>query len=461
MLEYVQVGIDTFGEGFEVFNRNTAKQFINFEYQAGNLIITKDDNSQIVVGIPLDGSNRILTEVGTITLGVSPGFNTTITPLTYQYNSNIYNITGTTSFDLTANNTSLNRIDILYVNATTNTIQRRSGTASLTPVMPRLYSNEILVGAIYRTPFNASAEIIYSCFQSQQDQIMINKGKSVSKLDDLNDVAITNPSDNQVLVFDSVNNVWINETLNINATFDYVRAGTTNTKVGGYEAGQIPNFSDLRLLIDEMLYDYIEPVTGINTPTLLFEAGYATDVLINYNIVLNSATLSTRLLYHNNVLTIIPPSNNGSYNYTNLTYQNALTATDKYTHSFTYATEFDDSDPQTASIEINFVGLSYYGSLSVGSVIPSNIQNLTYDLKLKGNNNDLIFNPNSNRIVYAYPDSFGNLIDIIDQNGFSVLNVFTYQTMNFILPDASTMAYKVYVLNANTTQSNYKLSFIF
>lgn len=460
MLEYVQVGVDTFGEGFEVFNRNTAKQFINFEYLNGNLIITKDDLSQIVVSIPLDGSNRILTEVGTITIGTSPSFATTVTPLSYQYNSNVYTITNTTAIgSLTSNNTSLNRIDILYVNTTTNTIQRRSGVAALKPVMPNLNSNEILVGAIYRTPFNASAELIYSCFQSQQDQILINSGKSIVNLDDLTDVAITNPVDNQVLTWDSVNNVWKNETLTVNATIDYIKSFPTNTTVGGLEAGTTLNETDFRGVLDKMLFAYIEPVTGINTSTLLFEAGYATDVLINYNIVLNSATLSTRILYHNNVLTLSTTANNGSYNYTNLTYQNALISGESYQHTFSYQTEFDDSDPQSANLTVKFVIPVYYGSLSVINAV--NIQGLTYDLKLKSDSNNLIFNPNQNKMIFSYMDSWGNLTDIIDQNGFSVLNRFSYSTMNFTLNDLSVVQMKVYQMIDVTEQTNYALNFKF
>lgn len=100
----------------------------------------------------------------------------------------------------------------------------------------------------------------------------------------------------------------------------------------------------------------------------------------------------------------------------------------------------------------------YYG---VGPSNPtvSLITSLTKVLSGSRVNGQLVFNPNNQRFFYAYPQSWGQLISIYDQNGFNILGGFELSTFVLTYPDGQTETYNLYTGNANTTVTNFKLSF--
>lgn len=453
--------LDTFGQGFTKFNENTNESFVSFMYLNGQLICTRFDGSTININLPLDQSNKILTEVGTVTIGSVTTIH--ITPLSYQYNSNIFNITGTSSVTFAQNgNINFDRIDIIFVNTDTNVIERRIGTPALIPSMPVLQDYEILVAAIYRTKNYGSIEIIYSCFDSQMNEINIEKGKIINKLSDLKDVNISSLSDNQVLTYDSALNVWKNETPS-NGIIDYVRSNPVTVTVGGFESGETPNFTDIREALDKILYKIYDPVINLSSLDPFYEAGEFVNIEVFYNIstTLSSATPSNRDLFWNSDLVLEPTNNSGSYIANGATYQNAISHGVYDTHQFQFEVDYFNFATQYFTLDVNFIAPTFFGSLINSNVNPTNILTLTKNIFQRTDERELIFNPDFNRIVYAYPSSFGDLTDIKDINNFSVLNMFDLTVLNIVMIDLSSKPYNVYTLKSDTTQIDYKLKFIF
>ena len=67
-------------------------------------------------------------------------------------------------------------------------------------------------------------------------------------------------------------------------------------------------------------------------------------------------------------------------------------------------------------------------------------------------------------IYFAYPASYGDLTDILDQNGFSVLPSFTKNTKSIIssgLTHDYTVSYNIYKLNSPTSPAGWSYQFIY
>lgn len=141
---------------------------------------------------------------------------------------------------------------------------------------------------------------------------------------------------------------------------------------------------------------------------------------------------------------------------------NSISFTDGgQTNSVTYTNEVDTSNfsPVTASTTINFYAPVWYGVGAVG-LTSTQIQGLTKIIQGTKVSANLVFNPVLQRYYYAYPSALGTLTSIIDQNGFNITGAFNLTTANFLLADSVTVVnYNIYTSNANTTQTNFTISF--
>jgi len=466
MLETVLVGTDTFNEGFTKFNNNSLEQFVNFQLINGSLICTRFDNSFISISLPLDASNKILTEVGNvaITNTIGGGVSTyAITPFVYQYNNLIYNVGSTPATNFNLNNIALDRIDIVFINATLNLVQKRSGVGSVSPIMPSLNADEILICAVYRPAFNQKTEILYSCFDSQMTQIFIDKGKTINNLSDLKDVNIITPLGDQVLSYDNINNIWINKTIQVGGNVDYIRSNPTNITVGGYDAGTLPNEADIRTTIDKILYKDYDPTINLNNlDPDYYEFGSFIPIhefSFNINKTNSSATVSNRLVFHNSIEIANPSNNSDVLQITDLDWQGAFTINYYHSHLINFEVSYWNYATQYFSLLVDFIPPIFYGSIDNSLINGANILTLNKLVQLRGDK-EFLYSPNEDRMVFCYPQSFGLLTDIRDVN-YSVFNLFTRSNINIEQIDSTFLPYYIYKLNADSTYQNYKIKFIY
>ena len=101
-----------------------------------------------------------------------------------------------------------------------------------------------------------------------------------------------------------------------------------------------------------------------------------------------------------------------------------------------------------------FVSPYYYGAVaaSVTSPTASNVTALNKKIEAKGNKS-YNFTCNNQKMVYAYPKSYGALSKILDANSFDVTGTFTRSEVT-----VGGVAYYVYINDASTV-SAFKMTF--
>ena len=120
-----------------------------------------------------------------------------------------------------------------------------------------------------------------------------------------------------------------------------------------------------------------------------------------------------------------------------------------------------DAILKTSSKIVSFVAPTYSGVLDVGDVNEGSIKGLTKYVRSKSTHNNVSFSPVLQRYIYSYPKSFGLLSSIKDPSNFEALGSFDMSELTFTLADATTEVMYVYTSNADTTQTNFDLDFIF
>lgn len=107
--------------------------------------------------------------------------------------------------------------------------------------------------------------------------------------------------------------------------------------------------------------------------------------------------------------------------------------------------------------------LIYYGSGAQGLSV-SDIQQLTSVSATKANMS-FDFSPSNEVFYYAYPASFGDLVSILDNNGFETLSDWTKTVRSFVYNPpyytSTTTDYNVYEFNNVTTQTDFTNTFKF
>lgn len=100
----------------------------------------------------------------------------------------------------------------------------------------------------------------------------------------------------------------------------------------------------------------------------------------------------------------------------------------------------------------------YYGSGSKG-LSASEIQALSNEIITEGNKR-YSYSPNMQVYYVAYPAIYGELVSVLDTNGYETISDWTLTVINFTV-DTVVYAYNVYEFNNLTTQTNFYNKFKF
>lgn len=147
-----------------------------------------------------------------------------------------------------------------------------------------------------------------------------------------------------------------------------------------------------------------------------------------------------------------PSPTGGSQSYTDMA---TLTATTIYT-----ATVGDGSTTNTSnSVTFTFVYPFYYG-VGAQALTGAQVQSLTKVLQVK-QNTTVITSPSNQVYYFAYPQSYGSLTSIKDQNGFNVTSGYTQRSVTLTMLDSSSQPYYIYEFNTLTTQTNFSNTYNF
>lgn len=242
----------------------------------------------------------------------------------------------------------------------------------------------------------------------------------------------------------------------------YIRQDPTVIAVGGIPSGTVPNYNSVQDLFDQMFYPFQEPSVSISGGTL-HEKGLNVFGNYPYSINLRDGDPSNRSINLNGVLVENPSTNNGTYvQQTALTWQNSPNnASTYYRQQLQYNVSFTNTTNKQNVTNIEFASPTYYGVLDITDVNETNIKTLNKRIRRRANDNNLSFSPTLQRYVYAYPESYGDLNQIIDPNGFNVTASFNKSVIGFTLVDSTTENYNIYVSDIDTTQTNFLIDFQF
>lgn len=289
----------------------------------------------------------------------------------------------------------------------------------------------------------------------EKDGIMTKEDKS--KLDGIEDNAnnYVHPNTPNIRhVTDTQINTWNNQ-------IKYTNRKRMPITIGGLEQGTSFDNMDYRVLLNKLLYPYIEPtISGISiTPnnTILEKGNNFTLNTIKFNINAPSLETSDAINYDfksNNVSIrnkdIVSKSINEAF---------TILINSDTTLSVLLTDRVNNKTKTFNLISYRFIYPFYYGVTNSSSITDSLVKGLTKSVQSKGNKT-IKYTTANQKMVFAYPKDYGKLSKIYDANNFNVLNTFSIQEISITGLDGEAVVYYVYI-NDSSTVSNYNMQFMF
>lgn len=237
----------------------------------------------------------------------------------------------------------------------------------------------------------------------------------------------------------------------------YKNQTPSTVAVGGVPKGFVPPASGVEAveMINKMLHAYVAPtVSAAMSPANggVVEAGTAQTVnAVTVNITLGSASI-TKIEVFDGSTSLGSLTSGIKAGANTVTLANALSVTVNKQLSVTVT----DSDNKTVTAKtgtFTFVSPYYYGAIAAGTApTEALIKAATKSVQAKGNKS-FNFTCNNQRMMYAYPKSYGALSKILDANSFDVTSTFTRSEVT-----VNGVAYYAYV-NDPSTVSAFKMTF--
>lgn len=235
----------------------------------------------------------------------------------------------------------------------------------------------------------------------------------------------------------------------------YTNEMATVNALGGIAAGT--TFSDMPIteLLTKLLYPYIKPtISAKANPTNggTFERGTAVEVTSIIATVTKKSENITKVEVFDGS-TSLGVKVDGSTG--TLTFPVDISVTvngKKFTAKVTDAT---GTVVSANTGTFTFIDPYYYGVMDDGETFDK--VNMTKLIQSKGNK-ELIFNSNNQKMVFAYPKSYGILKKIIDPNSFDVTSTWSYEEVNVTAIDGTSVAYYIYTSKLVTVDA-YKMTF--
>lgn len=239
----------------------------------------------------------------------------------------------------------------------------------------------------------------------------------------------------------------------------------TVSSLGGIPAGTNLNNMSIQDVLTKLLYPYVAPtVTAsiVYTPTGgIYEYGQVVAVSqIKTTITKKSENITNIDFYENGSL--LKSLTNSVSSGGNFSCTISKNITSSISNNYFQVKVKDASGNVTTSntSALNFYYPYYYGVINVNvDITESLIKGLTKQIVAKGNK-AYTYSPNYQRMLIAYPKSYGVLKSILDPNGFEQLNSFTRLELSITGLDKTSQVYYVYVNDASTN-ANFKMTFYY
>lgn len=234
---------------------------------------------------------------------------------------------------------------------------------------------------------------------------------------------------------------------------------TVNT-IGGIPSGTDLNGLTVKEILTKLIYPYVKPVVSTaGTPNGgIYEKGNdqtITNVRVN---VTKKSEAITKVEVFDGITSLglqegDAVKSGGAFNFS---VDIAVPSTNKQ-----LTAKVTDASGTTVSANtgsFTFVYPYYVGICDEGANIDETlIKSLTKKIETKGNKT-IAYTCDNQKMIFAYPKSYGNLKSVIDPNNFDVTNTFTITEVSITGLDGTAQPYYVYV-NGASTVSGFNMKF--
>lgn len=286
-------------------------------------------------------------------------------------------------------------------------------------------------------------------------------GGGETALDDLTDVEITDPTNNQVLAYDAENEKWINKSGGGGGSAELEESVTANTASGAIEVGTtLPQGMTFTEFVKALVIAEVDPTINFSisqSGTVPSGSSY-TETLTCAVTNMGSATKIKTISWYEGE-TLKRTDNVNSTVPATWTYTMATATTDTTTFkaivTYTNSKGIDVSTEKTATI--TFGSYKYYGAVSSLTPTEQEIKALT-SVAATSKSGKYYYTLDDERTCYAYPKSFGLLTAITDPNGFNLMESMTRseKTMTF---DGQSVDYYLYILTDEVSIDNAPITY--
>ena len=228
----------------------------------------------------------------------------------------------------------------------------------------------------------------------------------------------------------------------------------TAVTVGGLKQGTNLSGKTTQEIIDMMVNPYMPPVIGIsiNPSTTLYEIGRDATVTVTANLTKKTKDITGARILKNGADLKVASSDE-------ITAKTFSQASVTFNSDTTFSSKVSDADGEVNgnTITAKFTRKSFYGLIDAGATVDSNTaiealgsNQLTGSKGLTWNN----LTANNQKLAYAYPESFGNLTSIKDQNNFDYISSFIKTTVQ-----RDGVNYNVYILRDPMSITGARVTF--
>lgn len=247
----------------------------------------------------------------------------------------------------------------------------------------------------------------------------------------------------------------------------YTNATPIVSAHGGVAVGDTFDNVPISKVLDKILYPYVAPVVSASAAPAnggTYEIGVGTTVTsVTANVTKKARTITKVEVFGSDSATALATktegvANGGSFS---LAFSKELKAAAANGTRFTV--KVTDSDNKVTSANTGTFSLVYpfyQGVVAAGATVDAAaVKALTKKVETKGNKK-WAYTAANQKMVFAYPASYGNLTKIFDANNFDATGTFTKSTVNVPCADGTSVAYNVYV-NSASTVSGFNMDFRF
>lgn len=253
---------------------------------------------------------------------------------------------------------------------------------------------------------------------------------------------------------------------------DYKKTEGTLVEVGGAPKGYMPNGS-IADMLDAMLYPEVAPkiaLTPQSHQVLVLEkgVGYTQNVKFDLSFEKTKNKIEKIVIMRNGVETDILDSTELAsmtspiaYTYKNDNQDTDPTTVTRIEETSTFKAKIVDEkglESESKEVTIDFINPIYVGSVNL-------ITDDGISSELLVDNNKLIVKKSNIKATYthenlismiAYPEAYGDLVEIKDQNGLDLTDCFKKKTIA-----KSSVSYAVYYFEIRNCLKNFKITFKF